>query len=323
MDLAGGTLDFWPLYSFIGDCRTINLSIDVQTHVTLTPREDRQVILDVQDLNYKKSFSELTEVLNAKDQELALVKSVLDYFQPTFGFELSTRSESPVGGGLGGSSSLCISLIKAFCQWMKKDLDLYTMVRLASNLEAHVLHTPTGTQDYYPAARAGLGVIHYRPDGPQHELLPFPSQDFNHSFFLVYTGRPHHSGINNWQVYKAVVEKDSKTIAALKGVRDITNVMYSALKSQNWEVLPELFTQEYEMRVQLAPSFSSPEIDQIQKWMTSSGAKAVKICGAGGGGCVLVWCQPENKSKLVEICQSKKFEVLLPQVVRDPSFYGE
>lgn len=309
VDFAGGTLDCWPLHLFLGDCVTINLAINIQTYVELKPRTDKQIHLDITDLKYKKSFLNLEELLQSSDPEMALVQSHLRYWQPQEGFALKTSSETPVGGGLGGSSSLSISLLKAFSNWLDKDLDLQTMILLASNMEAQVLKTPTGTQDYVPAIVGGLNAIHYTVSGLRVEALPMPS--LTESMFLVYTGKPHHSGLNNWQVIKSIIDGDKPTLAHLARLQDVAWQMYEALqKPLDLEVLGDIFRRELEARVQLFQGFSSPEIEQLRDLVLRAGGQAVKICGAGGGGCVMVWTAPERKARVVQECQQKGFRIL-------------
>lgn len=310
VDLSGGTLDLWPLYLMVDSCVTINLSISIMTHAVIEPRPDKEVHVHIKDLNYKKAFRDLAEILACSDEQLNLVQKQLAYWRPDQGFNLETSSESPVGGGLGGSSSLSISLIKAFSEWLKKDLDVYQSVILSHNLEAQVLHKMTGTQDYFPALVPGLNAIHYTPMGARLETLNTHPDFWNQQLSLVYTGHPHHSGLNNWQVVKACMDKDKATLKALTDIRDISNDMYQTVQKSQWERLPDLFDREFEARVRLSSSFSSPEIERLRGVALKSGASAVKICGAGGGGCVLIWSDPARKAQVEAGCREQNFAVL-------------
>lgn len=315
VDLSGGTLDCWPLSLLVDGCVTVNLSISIFTHVTLEPRPDKKIELNIRDLNFQKTFANLNELLNAKDEQLRLVQKHLAFWRPAEGFRLETSSESPVGGGLGGSSSLSISLIKAFAAWRGEEMNLYDMVTLSANLEAQVLHKMTGTQDYYPAVQPGLNAIHYTPRGARLENMPTDKTLWDSHLSLVYTGQPHHSGLNNWQVIRAALNNEADTMKALRDIRDISWDMYNALKESRVEKFPTLFEREFEARVRLSTSFSSPEIERLRKVALNSGAQAVKICGAGGGGCVLVWSQPDRKQQVEAGCREQKFEVLNAKAV--------
>jgi len=316
VDLSGGTLDCWPLHLLVGDCVTVNLAISISTYAKLQARTDRSIQVHVRDLGYEKSFEDLEEFLNCNDADLRLVQKHVAYWKPPQGFRLETVSESPVGGGLGGSSSLSMSLIKAFSDWMKTDLDIYQAVQLAHNVEAQVLGKMTGTQDYYPAMQTGLNAIHYTPAGERIENLGVDLNHINECFSLVYTGQPHQSGLNNWQVIKAALDGDAKTIQALADIRAVSWDLYDAVKSRAWQDLARLFDREFEARVRLAKAFSSPEIDRLRAVALKFSAQAVKICGAGGGGCVLIWSKPEHKQKVEAGCREQGFQVLDAKAVR-------
>ena len=315
VDLSGGTLDCWPLYLLVGDCVTINLAISISTYAKLEQRGDSTIEVNIRDLKYKNTFHSLNEFLECNDANLRLVQKHVAYWQPKHGFYLETLSESPVGGGLGGSSSLSISIIKAFSAWAGKTLEVYEAVNLAHNIEAQVLSKMTGTQDYFPALTPGLNAIHYTPSGARIESIPTQAELWNEHLSLVYTGQPHQSGLNNWQVIKSSLDGDPGTLRALSDIRAVSWDVYDAVKSKRWHDLPALFDREFEARVRLSSSFSSPEIDRLREVALKFGAHAVKICGAGGGGCVLVWSQPGHKQKVEAGCREAGFEVLAVKAV--------
>lgn len=226
VDLAGGTLDCWPLYLFLNDPVTVNVSIDVFTRARLTPQlqslpiaQDRSTVrLITRDLNLDRSYKSLDLCLRDSEPAFELIREVIRYFARDIGdrgFTLETESDSPVGGGLGGSSSLCISILKAFLKWTQKALSETDLVRLASHVEARVLQKPTGTQDYFPPIEAGLCLITYGLEGPKCERIDFDQTFLGDRFTLVYTGKSHHSGINNWQVIKDYLDGDSRTREAM------------------------------------------------------------------------------------------------------------
>ncbi|MBX3023196.1 MAG: galactokinase [Bdellovibrionales bacterium] len=315
VDLSGGTLDCWPLYLLVDSCVTVNLSISISTYASIEERTDKSIDIHMRDMGYRKSFADLKAALNCADPELKLVQKQLAYWKPTKGFNLETFSESPIGGGLGGSSSLSISLIKAFSEWLDVKLNVQESVILSHNLEAQVLHKMTGTQDYFPALSPGLNAIHYTPQGPRLETLSSQQDFWNEHLSLVYTGQPHHSGLNNWQVIKASLDSDPGTLRALADIRNVSWDLYNAVKAGQWDGLPRLFDREFEARVRLSSSFSSPQIERLREVALKAGAQAVKICGAGGGGCVLVWSAPGRRNDVESGCRAQGFEVLNAKAV--------
>lgn len=316
VDLAGGTLDLWPLFNFVDGAMTVNVAIDIYTTATLTPVDDGSIELISDDLRFEKKFKNLSECLNDPDQKLELLKAQLRFWKPQKGFKLQTKSDSPVGGGLGGSSSLTISLLKVFNQFCQGQLnDVHQLVRVAHNIEAKVLNTPTGTQDYYPAASGGINILDYSATGIQQTVLSRATQELADHFMLVYTGKAHHSGLNNFEVLSRAVRKDPQVLKALNELKLIAVHTSKAVQASDWQRLPDLFRQEFKWRVQLAEAFSSPEIDKLAEVSLQAGAEAVKICGAGGGGCVLVWVSPAKRQGVHKACLDAGFQVLAAKPV--------
>lgn len=286
VDLAGGTVDCWPLCQIVQNATTINYGLELFTFVELE-RISGGVTLHSADLNWEKSFESREQLLKNPDPQLLLFQVVIEQFPEIESFKLTTRSESPVGAGLGGSSSLIISLLKAFRSLANRDLSDIKMVELACNLETRLLGKPAGTQDYFPAVYGGVNLIEYKPPGPQWSLIKANTQFLGDLGVLVYTGRAHHSGLNNWEVIQKALNGDSVVLSALKEVAYVAGEMKKALEMGNVDLITSLFKEELVARLKLAPAFSSPEIEKLASLAESRGA-ALKICGAGGGGCVLV-----------------------------------
>ena len=271
IDLAGGTLDCWPLYLLTDGCVTINLSVSIFTEATVEPRAGSEIEIHMRDQDYRRTFADLDRFLSDPDPRLNLVQKHVAFWRPTGGFGLTTHSESPIGGGLGGSSSLSISLIKAFAEWQGENPGLHQTVTLAGNLEAQVLGKMTGTQDYFPPLRPGLNAIHYGPRGARLETLRTEPAFWNERLSLVYTGQPHHSGLNNWQVIKLALDGDPATRKALGDIRDVAQDLYADVSQGRWTNVPTLFEREFEARVRLSSSFSSPAIDRLRACALAAG----------------------------------------------------
>ncbi len=315
VDLAGGTLDCWPLYLFLNDPLTVNVAIDIFTTAKLTPRSDSKIRLITRDLKLDREYDSMSQCLQDTDGAFDLVRAHLVYWKEKIGnkgFDLETASDSPVGGGLGGSSSLCISLLKAFKQWLGVQMSESDTVRLASHIEARILLKPTGTQDYFPPLEGGLCFITYGAEGPSCVRKAIDPEVFRDRFVLVYTGRSHHSGINNWQVIKDWLDGDFKTRGAMADLAVISKELGHALETKSYDKLPSLFSREFEARTRLSDGFSSPEIRRIHEIAKANGGEA-KICGAGGGGCVLLWSHDRRAKDLATAAEAGGFKVLPAQ----------
>ena len=318
IDLAGGTLDLWPLYTFFENSKTINAAISIYTGCEIETLDAKEIQVSVESLKFKKTYKNKDAFLKSKDKAIEILKPLVSFFNPEFGFKVKTFSESPVGGGLGGSSSLTIALIYGFLAVMDIKMEVRKIVHLAHNLEAKLLKTPTGTQDYVPPILGGINMISYDMDSIGFEKSDFDIEDFNSRMVLVYTGRPHHSGLNNWKVLQDIIQGNKKSMAALAGLLDTTLLLYGQLQNKtNFASVnfKKIFNLEYKWRTQLSKGFSSPEIRRLEKITSKKGVEAIKICGAGGGGCVVLLTKKGFKEKVQDICQKEGFQVLNARVV--------
>jgi D-glycero-alpha-D-manno-heptose-7-phosphate kinase len=314
-DLAGGTLDLWPIWAMLGNACTVNVSISLYTECEIIPLSTQKIEIVSEDFKKEWSFESLNGFLASTEPDLLFYQAHIKHWMPKSGFRMITRSESPVGGGLGGSSSLSISVYKAFAQWLGSNEDIHQVVRACSNIEAFILKTPTGTQDYYGAASQGLNVIDFDFSGAKLQTLQSHRQVMADKLMVVYTGKSHHSGINNWQVLKKYIDGDSETRKALESLQQTAFEMRKACLAGGWEKIPKLFAQEFEARLLLADSFVSPEILKLKNIADQNGAEGFKICGAGGGGCVGLWLKSGTQSLLKQAIEKSGFRVLDVQIL--------
>ncbi len=314
-DLAGGTLDLWPVWALLGKACTVNVSISLYTECEIKPLTSAKIEIVSDDFKKTWSFDDLTSLLASTDKDLLFYQAHVRKWMPSSGFRITTRSESPMGGGLGGSSSLSVSVYKAFAQWLGDKDDIHQMVRACSNIEAFILKTPTGTQDYYGAASQGLNIIDFDFSGIRLQTLQSHRQVMADKLMIVYTGKTHHSGINNWQVLKKYIDGDLETNKALESLQQTAFDMRAACLAGNWQQIPQLFTKEFEARLLLADSFVSPEILKLKTLADRNGAEGFKICGAGGGGCVGLWLKSGTQDQLRQVVEKNGFRILDVQIL--------
>jgi D-glycero-alpha-D-manno-heptose-7-phosphate kinase len=134
--------------------------------------------------------------------------------------------------------------------------------------------------------------------------------EFQKHFILIYTGKPHHSGLNNWQIFKDHIDGTASTFENFERLKNVAQGMYKACSHQNWNDFGKLFDEEFKARVAISKVFSSPEIERLRDIALKAGADALKICGAGGGGCVFLWSPASKKAEVEKRCQEAGFQVL-------------
>jgi D-glycero-alpha-D-manno-heptose-7-phosphate kinase len=310
VDLAGGTLDIWPLYLFHEQAVTVNIAIDRYTRATLRLREDRRIELASRDLGKQESFGSLDELAAAKSYKLPLAAWQLRFFRPDCGLDVETHSEAPAGAGISGSSSLMITLASALNQLTKRGYPLEKIREVAQNIEAQIIRVPTGCQDYYPPMYGGVNAIEMGPAGIRRVAIDVDPERIHERMVLAYTGEPRNSGINNWEVNKRHIDGDRKVHRNFEEIAAIANGVRAALARQDWPELARLIRAEWTHRKKNAPGITTGVIDHLVKVTAKAGAQAAKVCGAGGGGCVLFLVEEGAKDRVGEVIRRAGAEVL-------------
>ncbi|MCM3881724.1 MAG: hypothetical protein ND807_16575 [Vicinamibacterales bacterium] len=291
IDLAGGTLDIWPIYLFHQNAQTLNAAISLRAHVEILPRSDGKVGLESIDTGTSLEVSDWHE-LEQLDRLPLLAK--LAYFFQAANLTLRTRGESPAGAGIAGSSALNIAVCGALARWAGMALDADTLLNIAMNVEAQVINVPTGLQDYRPAYYGGIASIELRADGVKRVPLKIDPAELQRRIVLAYTGAPRNSGTNNWDITKRHIDGDRQVFDCFERIRDATSGLRAALTRTDWKSVARYLRLEWDARKQLAPGVTTPAIDDLIAGASSAGARAAKVCGAGGGGCLFCLADPAD-----------------------------
>src|SRR4051794_36902563 len=316
-DLAGGTIDLWPLYLFHSGALTVNFAVNILTTCRITPLKGKRIHLRSVDTRREEEFSSLEALRKANRFRLPLAARLLQFFAPKEGLLMETDSESPAGAGISGSSALMIASTAALARFTDRHLTLEQMRVIAQNVEAQVIRVPTGCQDYYPALYGGASAIHLDADGIHREAVTIAPEEIESRFVLAYTGAPRQSGINNWEVFKAHINGDKKVFRNFEQIAAIARALHEALSNADWNEAASLLRQEWKLRKTNAPKITTPLIEKLIRVATKNGARAAKVCGAGGGGCVVFLGEPEAKSRIEEAIRAAGGTVLPCRVARE------
>ena len=298
VDLAGGTLDIWPLYLYHRDSVTVNFAVNRYTSCVIETRGDPKITMRSRDFGAEESFDSLAALQAAPKYKLPLIAMVVKFFAPPTGLDIETHSESPAGAGIAGSSSLIISIASALNRLTNAGHSIEKIREIAQNVESQIIRVPTGCQDYYPAMYGGVSAIRLRPDGLHRKAIPVNLDDFNRRIVLAYTGEPRNSGINNWEVTKAYIDGDRGVQKNFERIAAISNSMRAAMEASDWAGVGALVRQEWSHRRRNAPGITTPLIDRLVQVTRRAGCTGAKVCGAGGGGCVFFLVEPGAKEKV-------------------------
>ena len=316
VDLAGGTLDIWPLYLFHPGAVTINAAVTryascvIETHA----RGDEKIRLVSRDTKREENFASFSAMVKAKRYHLPLLAEIAKFFAPEDGFTLTTDSEAPAGAGIGGSSAMAVAICAALDRFTAAGKSKVDWIHISRDAEGIVIKVPTGTQDHYPPAFGGAAAIELPPGGERRVELRLDIRELEKRLVLCYTGKPRQSGINNWEVFKAHIDGKKQVRANLERIAEVAQAMRVALENADWNETGRLMREEWDFRKRNLPTISTKTIDRIIEGARKKGALSGKVCGAGGGGCVVLLIEPDARPT-VELAVARAGGQLLPMKI--------
>ncbi len=306
MTLGGATLDIYPLYLFEEGGLTLNVAIDRCSEVELEEQSEGRIRIEATDLGLVLEGPDLEALQsNGEFAPLDLVLRVLKFYRPGNGLIVRTKNNVPPGSGLGGSSSLLVCLSTALLQWENRPVNKEQLIDFGANIEAQSIRIPTGKQDYFPPAYGGFHALWFEIEGIRRERLTFSAQFENQlqeRILLGYSGVSRFSGSSNWNIMRKYIDNEGPTVVGLGKIKEIAIAVYQSLKEEDLDKFAECLATDWENQKGLADGVTTPEIDRIFDAARQAGARASKICGAGGGGCFLTvvgeGCQQEVKEAI-------------------------
>lgn len=299
ISFCGGGSDFAAYYEKYGGC-VLSTSINKYMYLSIHPYfNEKQTML-------KYSENELIEDL--KEIKHRIFHQVLNDMQ-VFGVEISSTADVPGGTGLGSSSTFTVGLLHTLYSYKGKFASKAKLAKEACEVEIEKLNSPIGKQDQYAAAYGGLNFIRFNKDGTV-SVSPIMMQAetykrLQENLIMFYTGVTR-SANSILIEQKRKITEDAKN-ENLKKMCRLTEEMKMALEENDLSCFGTILDQSWKLKRTLASSISSEEIDKAYETAMESGALGGKLLGAGGGGFLLFYCEPENQEKLRKRIGLKEF----------------
>jgi D-glycero-alpha-D-manno-heptose-7-phosphate kinase len=297
VDLAGGTLDIWPIGLMHPGSLTVNIALPVEVELVVdldgetgsvlhtTPEGDARWLVPAQ------AHADLTA---------AVAFSVV----PRGGVRVRVINQAPYRSGIGGSSSYGIALLRALTELVGQVPDEERMVAVVRDLEARVLGVPTGEQDHWAAVRGGVLALHLEVGGNRIESLDVAPGWLSERMTVFFSGIRHRSGMVNWQVVRRRLDGDRATTEAFDAIAAAARDCRAGLLAHDEAAVAQAIRREWAARCRLAPEVSTVELEKLIGVAREHGATAVKGCGAGGGGSIVVWHSADARAPIVSALEN-------------------
>lgn len=310
--LAGGGTDLLSYSKQYGGA-VFNATIGMYAYCTIIPTTDNRIVIEAYDNNNKLDI-ETVEHFDIVDENLILHKGVYNRIVKDYNngkplsFKMSTSNDAPVGSGLGTSSTMVVAILEAFDRWLGLGLSDYTKAYLAYDIERNDLKLSGGKQDQYSAVFGGFNLMEFKTDeSTVVNPLRITKNTINElecSLLLYYNGKSRSSAKIISEQIKNTQTKNEKTIDAMHNLKQYAFNMKEQILTGNIEGFAEILRQSWEDKKKTSSIVSNTELEKTINFAMANGAEAVKVSGAGGGGFLMLYCNPSNRQKLIDAMQT-------------------
>jgi D-glycero-alpha-D-manno-heptose-7-phosphate kinase len=304
ISFAGGGTDVYPFPEAEGGV-VLSATINRFSHGLLRPREDDRITVESHDLGVTLEYSahDIPEMDGRLDLVKAVIARIADQLGERRGVDVYLRSWAPAGSGLGGSSSLVVTLIGLLRDFHRLALTDYETARLAWEIERLDLGLAGGLQDQYASTFGGFNFIEFSRDGVLVNPLRVHRDvvlELEENMVLCFTGSTREgANIIDDQTSRYEAE-DEDTIGALRMQKELAVEMKAAILQARLNTFGELLDVAWEHKKRFSPKVTTPRIDEIYACAREAGALGGKVTGAGGGGFMIFYCASGTRPRVVE-----------------------
>jgi len=311
IDFGGGWTDV-ALFTEESKGFVVNAAIDIYSYVTVRKLPAKEILTNAYGYKHKEmgenravkiysaDFDIYEEAEDIKQLEyngnIDLTKAAIRQMDIGGGLEIITRSNAPAGSGLGMSASMGVALIGALSAFKGLPLLPYEFAEQASLIERKELGILGGKQDHYASALGGISFMEFSGEYVKVSKLQLSRDvmlELEKSLVLCYTGKSRLSGDIHRKVREAYQGEEPKTRQALRNLKVIAQEMKNVLLGGDLKAFGQLLNKNWQNQKALHPSVTNEQIDEIFNVVMTNGALGGKACGAGGGGCLLFYAQPD------------------------------
>lgn len=250
------------------------------------------------ELSYSK-IERVTDISNINHPAIRNAMKMLDMKE----IRLTYEADLPARSGLGTSSSFAVGMLNAFYALKGKYADKKKLADEAIHLERVLCNEIGGWQDQIAASFGGLNRINFNSEG--YEVLPViihpeRKQRLNNNLMMFFTGFTRFSS----EVQKANSDGVIDEIVKIKQLKEMCALVNDAEavltdKYSDLDEFGRLLDYTWNLKRQTGAAVSTSNIDYLYQKGISAGALGGKLLGAGGGGFLIFYVQPEYRESVM------------------------
>ncbi len=310
--LGGGGTDVEPYASDYGGY-VINTTINIYFRCILTKRDDNLINIFSNDTFFPYKFDTIN-VLNIKYKISNLFEAIFYLMKPKSGMDVYVHGEPPKMAGLGASASLCTCLISGILKLEEKAINLDDVSEKAYYVEQNILKNVGGRQDQYASVYGGFNGLEFLGNSNvKVEKLKISNsfkQEIEENLILYYTGEPHTSGNMVRAQVKSYIENKDKSKKSLGKLKELAYQMRDSLLSENFEGLGKLLSEDLKNKTKFNPLLTTDYMKELNNLILKNGGIGGRVCGAGGGGCMIWLINPNNKEKIKKLLKKQQGKLI-------------
>jgi len=242
------------------------------------------------------------ELSNELKVDSDLIKGVLYYLKVKKGLDISFHSDPPKKAGLGASASLSCALIAGLLKLRGDEIDKNKIAEMAFQVEDEILKNAGGRQDQYAAVYGGFNSLEFQGGSKVIvENLAISRNlkaELESRLILYYTGQEHVSGDLVKDQIKSYENEREKSKVHLDNLKEIAYSIKDALISEDLELFGRFLNKDLEIKRKFNPRLVTEFMNNLNKGMIKRGAIGGRVCGAGGGGC-MIWLINERDYNVI------------------------
>lgn len=247
------------------------------------------------DYSTELSYSKTERVTNINDIQHPAIRNAMKMLD-MHEIRLTYEADLPARSGLGTSSSFAVGMLNAFYALKGKYVDKKKLADEAIYLERNLCQEIGGWQDQIAASFGGFNHIKFNADG--YEVFPViissdRKKQLNHNLMMFFTGFTRFSS----DVQKINVMGKNDKIVQLKEMLSLVDDAECILtdKEKDLDDFGRMLDYTWKLKRQIGSAVSNNSIDALYAKGIAAGALGGKLLGAGGGGFLLFYVQPDRQ----------------------------